>query len=189
MSDDRWLRISDRWFKLLLWLYPVDFREEMGEALVEAYRDRSRAALSQGGLSLLGVWLRALTDSLRNGLGERVGPRVTWRRSGDWGRDMALVMRRLVRAPVFASTIVGTLTVGLGAFAVVYTAVYKVLIEPLPYERSDDLYYVWRDYGPIFDLNRGWLGGREIAVLDTVGGVIEDAVGLDNNEVDRKSVV
>lgn len=233
MSEARWLGVSERWLRLLLRLYPAAFREDVGEALVETYRDRCRAALSRGGVrSLLGVWLRALADSLRNGLGERVGsgdgarsamvaesgspvlsgssPRPGERsqsggsthlaatghvgtpirfgrllrpggkggRSGDWGRDAALAMRRLARAPMFAALMVATLTVGLAAFAVVYTAVYKVLIEPLPYERPDDLYFVWRDYGPIFDLNRGWLGGPDVAELDSVGGVIEGAVGL-----------
>ncbi|MGH7576384.1 MAG: ADOP family duplicated permease [Longimicrobiales bacterium] len=179
MSEGRWLTTSERWFRLVLRLYPAGFRHDMGEALVETYRDRCRAALRQGGvMSLMMVWLRALTDSLRNGLGERVRPRMTWSRSGNWGRDMGFVMRRLVRAPVFALTTVGTLTIGLGAFAVVYTAVDKVLIEPLPYERPGDLYFVWRDYGPINDINRAWVGGPDIADLDSVGGVIEGAAGL-----------
>jgi hypothetical protein len=66
---------SERWFRLLLRLYPVDFREEMGEALVEAYRDRCRKAAARGGAAALaGIWFRALVDSLRNGLGERARP-------------------------------------------------------------------------------------------------------------------
>jgi hypothetical protein len=39
------------------------------------------------------------------------------------GRDVELVSHRLVSAPVFAATTIGALTVGLGMFAVVYTAV------------------------------------------------------------------
>lgn len=74
MSEGRWLTTSERWFRLLLRLYPADFRHDMGEAFVETYRDRSRAALRQGGvLSLTMVWLRALSDSLRNGLADRLG--------------------------------------------------------------------------------------------------------------------
>lgn len=178
MSDGRLLRASDRWFRLLLRLYPRDFRDEMGGHLVEAYRDRSRAALERGGLlSLAGVWLAALGDSLRNGPGERVRPAASWRRSGNWGRDAELAVRRLVRAPVFVLAMVGTLTVGLGAFAVVYTVVHKVLIEPLPYERPDDLYYVWRDY-TWFQFGRGWLGPTDIAEFQQAGGVIEGAAGI-----------
>ena len=178
MTGERMLNASERWFRLLLLFYPADFREEVGSALVETYRDRCRAALRHGGVVSLGaVWLRALADSVVNGLAERARPAIAWRRSGNWGRDMEGVVRRLSRAPLFALTVIGTLTIGLGAFATVYAVVDKVLLDPLPYEDSDDLYFVWRDYTWI-SLDRGWLGGTDVAALDTAGGVIEGAVGL-----------
>lgn len=93
-------------------------------------------------------------------------------------RDATLAVRRLSRTPAVVVSIVGTLTVGLGAFGVVYTAVQKILIDPLPYRNSEDLYFVWRDYGPIFELKRGWLGGPDIAALAQAGGIIDDAAGL-----------
>lgn len=178
MSNDRLLRASERWFRLLGRLYPADFRDEMGTAMADTYRDRSRRALDTGSTTqLAGLWGRALVDSVRNGLGERLRPAVAWRRAGNWGRDMELATRRLVRAPLFTLATVATLTLGLGAFAVVYTAVQKILVDPMPYADPDDLYYVWRDYGPIFDLNRGWLGGPDIAELDKFGAPIQAAVG------------
>lgn len=183
MSEGRWLKRSERWFRLLLRFYPAHFREEMGQAVVETYRDRARGALQRGGLPSLGwVWLRALTDSLRNGIGERLRPSIAWRRLGAWGRDSELVFRRLGRAPLFVGTMVGTLAVGLGAFAVVYVVVDNVLLEPLPYQNPDDVYVVWRDYG-WFDLDRGALAGTDITTLDAAGGVIQDAVGVDRETV------
>ena len=182
-SEARWLAATERWLRLTLRLYPADFRDEMGEALVETYRDRSRAALQRGGLlALAGVWLAALGDSLRNGVGERLRPAVGWRRTGNWGRDTERAIRRLVRAPLFTASMVGTLTVGLGAFAVVYAVVDKVLIEPLPYDEPDDLYFVWRNYG-WFDLKRGWLGGTDVLALQEAGGVIEGASALRRSSV------
>jgi len=179
MSHRHLMTVSERWFRLLLRFYPVDFRDDMGDAVVEAYRDRAREALSSGGLTrLVSVWLHALFDALRNGSGERARPAVSWRRSGNWGRDAELVTRRLLRAPAFAAATLGTLTLGLGMFAVVYTAVHKILIEPMPYRDSGDLYYVWRDYGQILDLKKGALAGTDIAALGEAGGVIEGAVGL-----------
>jgi hypothetical protein len=41
---DRMLNLSERWFRLLQRLYPSDFRDEMGNAVVEAYMDRARMA-------------------------------------------------------------------------------------------------------------------------------------------------
>ena len=179
MTRDRLLNMSERWFRLLQRLYPPDFRDEMGNAVVEAYTDRTRDALTNSGkIHLIALWLRAFVDSLRNGVAERVRPAVSWRRAGNWGRDVELVRRRLVRSPAFAATTIGTLAIGLGMFAVVYTAVQKVLIDPMPYKNPGDLYYVWRDYGPVVDLRRGWLGGTDIAELQKTNPVIQDAAGL-----------
>ncbi|HKH74643.1 MAG TPA: ADOP family duplicated permease [Vicinamibacterales bacterium] len=179
MNEQQWLARSERWLRILLRLYPADFRDEMGHAVVHTYRERCSAALRAGGVrSLIRVWLRALWDSLRNGPGERVRPAVSWRRNGNWGRDLEIATRRLVRAPLFMAAMVGTLTVGLGAFAVVYAVVQNVLIAPMAYERPDDLYFVWRDYGKLVDLKRGWLAGTDVAELAKSGGVIEEAAGL-----------
>jgi putative ABC transport system permease protein len=179
MKGNFLLNVSERWFRLLLRLYPADFRDEMGDSVVEAYRDRARDALNRGGaVRLAGVWVLALVDFLRNGPGERARPAASWRRTGNWGRDAELATRRLMRSPAFVATVVGTLTIGLGTFAVIYTVVDKILIEPMPYRTPDNLYFVWRDYGPIIDLKRGWLGGPDVAELQKAGGVIEDAAGL-----------
>ena len=48
---DRLVNLSERWFRLLLRLYPPDFRDEMGDAVVETYRDRAREALRRGGVA------------------------------------------------------------------------------------------------------------------------------------------
>lgn len=183
MNEARWLRASERWIRILLRLYPSDFREEMGGAVREAYRDRCRSALRRGGAGALAwVWVRALADSLRNGLGERVRPAVAWPRNGSFGRDTQLVVRRLSRAPVFVLAMVGTLTVGLGAFATVFAVVDRVLLAPLPYRQADDLYFVWRDYSWI-GLNRGWLAGTDVAALAEAKGVVESAVALSRDEM------
>src|SRR5215471_14452023 len=179
MTQPRLLHMSERWFRLLQRLYPPDFRDEMGNAAVEAYLDRARDTLITGGkIRLTVLWFRALLDSLFNGAAERARPAASWRRSGNWGRDIEFVRRRLARSPLFAATAIGTLTIGLGMFAVVYTAVRKVLIDPMPYKSPGDLYYVWRDYGPIADVKRGSLGGTDIVELQKTNSVIEGAAGL-----------
>ena len=91
--------------------------------------------------------------------------------------QLNLAVRRLMRAPLFVLTTVGTLAVGLGAFAVVYAVVDKVLIEPLPYDRPDDLYFVWRDYTWV-PLERGWVAGTDAAALEEAAGVVEAVTAL-----------
>lgn len=178
MMRNRMLNMSERWFRLLQRLYPPDFRDDMSNAVVEAYMDRARDVLKSGGrIRLVALWVRALVDSMHNGPAERARPAASWRRAGNWGRDIELVRRRIVRSPIFAATTIGTLTIGLGMFAVVYTAVQKILIDPMPYKDPGDLYYVWRDYGPIADLKRGALAGTDIAERPKTNAVIEGAAG------------
>lgn len=176
-------RGTERALRLLLRLYPEDFRDEVGDEWLAAYRQRALMASSKGGGPGVVFWLSAVADSLRNGLGERLNPAVWWRRRGNWGLDAQRAARRLVRAPAFTLATVGTLTVGLGAFAVVWSAVDNVLLEPPAYERPEDLYFVWRDYRAMFDLDRGWLGGPDVVALDTAGGPIAGAVGMQIEQV------
>jgi putative ABC transport system permease protein len=178
MTRDRLHRASERWFRLLLRLYPAAFRDEMGNAVVDAYCRRADQARARGGvIRLARVWLAALGDALRNGPGERVRPAASWRRRGGWGRDLEFARRRLARSPLFAVATVATLTVGLGAFAVIFTAVDKILLEPLPYKNPGDLYRVWATV-PHLDVREGTLSGPQLAEIQTAGGVIADAAGF-----------
>jgi putative ABC transport system permease protein len=158
-------------------LYPPDFRDEMGDALVETYRDRATEAFKTGGtMRLARVWFAALRDSVRNGLGERARPAVSWRRNGDWGRDMELVLRRFRQKPMFVIAALTTLTVGLSIFAVVFTAVDKILIESLPYKGPGDLYEVHAEFTNL-KVSRAPLSGLEVSELQKAGGPIQDAAG------------
>ena len=98
MTLDVLLRASERWFRLLLRAYPADFRDEMGAGVVEAYCERARITLNRSGVTgLTRLWLRAFVDALGNGIGERLRPAASWRRNGNWGRDLELARRRLLR--------------------------------------------------------------------------------------------
>ena len=169
---------SERWFRLLLLAYPSHFRDEMGEALVEAYLDQRRNAAANGRVAVATLGARALVDCLYNGIAERVRPGISWRRTGNWGRDMERAVKRLVRTPLFTLSVLGTMVIGLGAFAVVFAVVNGILIQPVPYERPDDLYFVWRDYNGLIDLKRGWVSGPDVADLGNAGGPIEAAAGI-----------
>jgi putative ABC transport system permease protein len=177
MTHSRLGRLLERWFRLLLRAYPSDFRDELGAAIVDAYRRRADETLKRRGvIGLAAFSLGVLAASLWNGAAERLRPAASWRQRG-WGRDMQIVRRRLIRSPLFVAATVGTLTVGLGAFAVVYTALDKILLEPMPYRDPDDLYFVWRDNSTQSGLTRDWLAGREVAELQR-SPVVEQAAGM-----------
>ena len=52
----------------------------------------------------------------------RMTPQPSSASAAFWRRDFAMTWRRLRRAPLFVIATITTLTIGLGAFAVVFTA-------------------------------------------------------------------
>lgn len=61
-------------------------------------------------------------------------------------QDFLLSWRGLRRRPGFAAAALLTLALGIGANVVVFSAVYGVLLRPLPYHRPDRLTFVWADW-------------------------------------------
>jgi predicted permease len=62
-----------------------------------------------------------------------------WARLESIGADLKLVMRRLRRSPGFATTVVLTLAIGIGANTAVFSVLNSVLIRPLPYAEPQQL--------------------------------------------------
>jgi putative ABC transport system permease protein len=92
-----------------------------------------------------------------------------------WRRDFDLVARRLRHRPLLLLATLGTLTVGLGTFAVVYTTVDKILLEPLPFRDPANLYMVWARSPQLEHL---MVTGPDVAELQAAGDVIEDAAAF-----------
>lgn len=61
---------------------------------------------------------------------------------GFWG-DVRYGWRILRRNPVFAGVAVATLAIGIGANAAIYSMVHAVLLQPLPFPRSDRVLLIW----------------------------------------------
>jgi len=54
-------------------------------------------------------------------------------------RNLRHAARALARAPGFTATVVATLALGIGANSAVFSAIYAVLLRPLPFPDSDQL--------------------------------------------------
>jgi putative ABC transport system permease protein len=67
-------------------------------------------------------------------------------------QGLSYAWRSLRRAPLFAATVVLTLTIGIGSAVAIFTLVNAVLLRPLPYGNPDRLVGVWHDI-PTISLN------------------------------------
>ena len=66
---------------------------------------------------------------------------------GELRQDLAFAWRQLARAPSFTAVAVGTLALGIGATAAIFSALYAVVLRPLPFPRPDEVVDVastWR---------------------------------------------
>jgi putative ABC transport system permease protein len=117
-----------RLYRLLLWLCPVDFREDYGREMERLFRDRCRR---EGAVRVV---LEAVPDLLITG----------WRQQMDaLKRDLAHAFRMLANHRGFAAAAILSLAVGIGATTAMFSVVNQVLIEPLPYREPGRLVRVY----------------------------------------------
>jgi putative ABC transport system permease protein len=112
-------------------LYELRRRTD-GDAEAQRWLRRQRRAYSR----------HLIADRLRGAAGRVAGffPR--------FARDAAYHVRTLLRSPGLTATIVLTLGLGLGATTAMLTVVRAVLVSPLPYDESNNLYWLYTDSPP-----------------------------------------
>jgi predicted permease len=58
-------------------------------------------------------------------------------------QDLKYAVRGIAKRPAFAALVVATLALGIGANTAMFSIVHAVLLKPLPYERPDELVYMY----------------------------------------------
>lgn len=74
---------------------------------------------------------------------ERREARANWIQ--EWSRDAAHTLRQMRRTPGFAALIIATLALGIGATTAIFSAVYAILLAPLPFAEPDRLVRLVRE--------------------------------------------
>lgn len=129
-------------------LLPGDLRAEYGRDMMRLFADRVREAKDEGHAARTAaaayadvVWQAALewTDRGRVAAGHFAREMMTM---DGWMNDMKFGVRTLLRRPGFTVAAIITLALGIGATVSIFTVVNGVLLQPLPYPDSDDLFEV-----------------------------------------------
>ncbi|HYR91281.1 MAG TPA: ABC transporter permease [Terriglobia bacterium] len=118
----------DRFYAILLRLYPSAFREEYEREMRAAFRRRRRDESGVARRALL--WLSVVGDTLATAPGEHFNMLLS---------EIRYTLRGLRKTPAFAAAVITTMALGIGATTAIYSLVYAVLLRPLPFTAPDRL--------------------------------------------------
>jgi putative ABC transport system permease protein len=122
----------DRFYSILLKLYPAAFREEYEREMRASFRRQRREEPGFGRGMLL--WLSILADTLTTAPGEHFHMLMS---------DVRYGLRTLRKTPAFTLAVLTTIALGIGATTAIYSLVHTVLLRPLPFADPDRMIKVW----------------------------------------------
>jgi putative ABC transport system permease protein len=128
---------AGRFFRALLRLLPFDFRTDYAKEIEQAFRAQCRDAREAGPVNELRVRWINIRDILTVACREHLSSLL---------RDTGYALRVIRRRPGFASVVVLTLALGMGANTAIFSVVHAVLLRPLPYADEDRLVHVWNTW-------------------------------------------
>jgi putative ABC transport system permease protein len=127
---------APRLFLALRWLFPRDFRDAFGNEMQEVFAAQLGEARRRGLGAVLVLWIRTVTGMSvaawreRRAVRDRTGARLPWHET--LASDIRLAVRLLVRTPLFAAIVIGTIAIGIGGVATIFSALNALVLRPLP---------------------------------------------------------
>jgi putative ABC transport system permease protein len=115
---------AERAYRRLLALYPEEFRVEFGEEMARLFRDRSRDE------PLPRLSVEAVVDTLMTAPREQLAM---------WTKDVRYALRMMRRNPGFTAVAAGSLALGIGANAAIFSLADALTLRPLPVRHPSEI--------------------------------------------------
>jgi predicted permease len=146
--------INTRIFRLLLQLYPADFRKRFGLEMEKSFVASVQAhTAKRGRLGFAYAWSGVLWDTARHAVKERfsangVGPT---RSSGTYLeavlQDVRLAFRRILKTPGFTIVVALTAALGITVTTLIFAIINACILRPLPHVvDSQELAFIHREF-------------------------------------------
>jgi hypothetical protein len=126
---------AERFYRGLVRFYPKDFRAEYADEMTRLFRDRSREE------PLLPLLFAVAVDALKTAPKEHLAM---------LSQDLRYATRTLVRNPAFTLIAAGSLAIGIGANAAVFSLADALLLRPLPIPRPYEVVSIRNSQGGNF---------------------------------------
>jgi putative ABC transport system permease protein len=117
----------DRLFRLLLKLFPAEFRGDFGDNMAADFHDQRRDVEERTG-AVRTLWMRTIVDMLRRAPREHLDV---------LSRDASYAVRVLRRHPAASAMAIVSLAIGIGLNSAVYSVVAGILWRSLPLKDSE----------------------------------------------------
>jgi putative ABC transport system permease protein len=128
------MRLQERLFRVVIRLYPSEFRDRFGRDMTAAYREARMEAAMRGRRGAAEFWLGVAGDALVRAPGEHMRM---------WLHDLRFSGRALRRSPMFTLVAIATLALGIGANTAIFSVVHAVTLQALPNRDPDRLVRLW----------------------------------------------
>ncbi len=121
--------LGDRFFRLLVKLFPSEFRGDYGSEMEKVFQQQRREA-GGGFIGLLRLWSETIVGVFRTAPGEHLEM---------FRQDGGFALRKMRKNLGFTALVISILAIGIGANTAIFSVVNGVMLRPLPYAEGNRL--------------------------------------------------